>query len=137
MNQEEYYIGQIFKGKYPVGAAIWCNKNNAQIIKVDEYTYQIIPIPEPAIPTKEEQVANRAAAYQNEVDPITSHISRLRDKKQTAEIKEEINLLIAERDAKVEEIKERYPYPTDPIYEEQEEVEEAIVEDSKSEEIKE
>lgn len=68
-------------------------------------------------PTHDEQSEKRALAYQNEVDPITAHISRLRDKEQTEEIVAEIAELIAERDAKVEEIKARYPYPTDPIIE--------------------
>lgn len=67
---------------------------------------------EPLPPTKEEQEQNRANAYQQEVDPITSHISRLRDTNpMTEEIEQEIAQLIEERDAKVEEIKERYPYP--------------------------
>lgn len=68
-------------------------------------------------PTKEEQSAKRATAYLAEVDPITAHISRLRDLEQTSEIEEEITELIAEREEKVAEIKERYPYPTDPIFE--------------------
>lgn len=67
--------------------------------------------PEKPIPTKEEQEQNRAFAYQQDVDPITSHIQRLRDMEQTEEIIAEINQLIIERDAKVEEIKARYPYP--------------------------
>lgn len=66
-------------------------------------------------PTHEEQSEKRAAAYQAEVDPITSHIQRLRDIDPVPQ--EEIDELIAERDAKVEEIKQRYPYPTDPITE--------------------
>ena len=66
-------------------------------------------------PTHEEQSEKRAAAYQAEVDPITSHIQRLRDIDPVPQ--EEIDELIAERDAKVAEIKERYPYPTDPITE--------------------
>ena len=74
--------------------------------------------PEPPAPSKEEQSEKRAEAYRVEVDPITSHIQRLRDAKQTEEIVAEIAELIAERDAKVAEIKERYPYPTDPITEE-------------------
>lgn len=64
-------------------------------------------------PSKEEQSEKRAEAYRVEVDPITSHISRLRDAEQTEEIAAEIAELIAERDAKVEEIKERYPYPVE------------------------
>ena len=64
-------------------------------------------------PTEEEQKENRARAYKEEVDPITSHIQRLRDKEQTEEIITKINELIAERDKKVQEIVDRYPYPVD------------------------
>ena len=81
----------------------------------DWYIVGFAPV-KPA-PSKEEQSEKRAAAYQQEVDPITSHIQRLRDAEQTEEIAAEIAELIAERDAKVAEIKERYPYPTDPITE--------------------
>lgn len=69
----------------------------------------ILTIDVPA-PTDEEQSKNRAAAYLVEVDPITSHINRLRDKEQTEEVVAEIAELIVERDEKVEEIKKRYPY---------------------------
>lgn len=62
-------------------------------------------------PTKEEQEQNRAFAYQQDVDPITSHIQRLRDMEQTEEIVAEIEQLKLERDTKVEEIKACYPYP--------------------------
>ena len=62
-------------------------------------------------PSHDEQSEKRAAAYQQEVDPITAHIQRLRDMEQTEEIQQEIAELIAERDTKVAEIKERYPYP--------------------------
>lgn len=66
---------------------------------------------EPLPPTEEEQRENRARAYQAEVDPITAHIQRLRDEEQTEEVIAEINELINERALKVEEIRERYPYP--------------------------
>ena len=49
----------------------------------------------------------RASAYALEVDPITSHIQRLRDEEGT---EQEIAELINERALKVEEIKQRYPY---------------------------
>ena len=118
----EYYIGQIFDGIYPPEAANWCNANNATIEEkhrlennVDVRYYEICAIPELPAPTHDEQSEKRALAYQNEVDPITAHISRLRDTEQTEEVVAEIAELIAERDAKVEEIKARYPYPTDPI----------------------
>ena len=58
----------------------------------------------------EYQSEQREKAYEAEVDNITAHIQRLRDKEQTPEVQEQIAELIAERDAKVEEIKARYPY---------------------------
>ena len=56
----------------------------------------------------EEMKQARANAYSIEVDPITSHIQRLKDKDPIPE--GEIAELIAEREAKVQEIKERFPY---------------------------
>ena len=64
-------------------------------------------------PTKEEQSAKRETAYVDEVDPITCHINRLKDEEQTPEIEQEIEELKQERSAQVEEIKERFPYPTE------------------------
>ena len=84
----------------------------------DQYEGEYLLKSEIPAPSKEEQSEKRALAYQQEVDPITSHISRLRDEEQTEEIAAEIAELIAERDAKVAEIRQRYPYPTDPITEE-------------------
>ena len=66
-------------------------------------------------PTKEEQQKAREKAYIAEVDPITCHINRLKDEEQTAEIIAEIASLVEERKAKVEEIKQRYPYSEDVI----------------------
>lgn len=55
----------------------------------------------------EYQSQMREKAYVAEIDPITAHIQRLRDDDpESAEIAE----LIAERTAKRNEIKERYPY---------------------------
>lgn len=66
-------------------------------------------------PTDEEQKQKRAAAYQVEVDPITSHIQRLRDLEQTEDIIQKINELIIERKQKVLDIQEKYPYNTQEI----------------------
>lgn len=52
----------------------------------------------------------RALAYQQEVDPITAHISRLKDEEQTKEIIAKIEELKAERTEKRNAIKERFPY---------------------------
>lgn len=61
-------------------------------------------------PTHEEVSQIRASEYQAKVDPITAHISRLRDKEQTEEVVVEIADLIAERNALVEQIKAEHPY---------------------------
>lgn len=66
-------------------------------------------------PTREEISALRERDYKAEVDPITCHIQRLGDEEQTAEVITGIANLVAERKAKVEEIKARYPYPVEPI----------------------
>lgn len=58
---------------------------------------------------RERQKEKRAQAYLVEVDPITMHIQRERDKAEPDN--EKIAALIAERGIKVAEIKERYPYP--------------------------
>ena len=69
--------------------------------------------PEKPAPTEEEQRQNREQAYILEVDPITCHINRLKDEEQTPEIEAEIESLKQERSGKVEEIKERFPYPVE------------------------
>ena len=112
---EEFYVGQIFEGSYPPEAANACNQNGWFIDVIGDHRYEIKEIPEPTPPTHEDVRRARAAAYQYEVDPLTSHISRLRDEEQTEEIIAEIEELKAERTAKVEGIKERYPYPDEEV----------------------
>lgn len=90
--------------------AEWCNENGGYMIVEDGKYYKVAPIPEPTPPTDEEIRQMREKAYEADVDPITAHIQRLRDMEQTEEVKAEIAELIAERDIKVAEIKERYPY---------------------------
>lgn len=43
----EFSIGQIFTSEYPPEAAVWCNKNNAYIVRVDN-KYEIKEIPGPS-----------------------------------------------------------------------------------------
>ena len=69
--------------------------------------------PEKPVPTKEEQQKAREEAYIAKVDPITCHINRLKDEEQTAEVIAEIAQLVEERKAKVEDIKQRFPYPVE------------------------
>lgn len=64
-------------------------------------------------PTREEVEANRALLYKELIDPITSHISRLRDEEQTDDILAQIEALKAERQAKIDEVKKLHPYPVE------------------------
>ena len=103
----EFYIGQIFEGKYPPEAAIWCNQNNAYIEKIGNHKYEIKEVVVPA-PTKEEQEQARANAYASEIDPL--HARKFR-KSILGEWTEEDE---AEYVAKVKELSAeivaRYPY---------------------------
>ena len=101
---------KLTKENYTQGA-IWCNENNCII----NSNWVIEAIPEPLPPTKEEQQKARENAYRVDVDPITCHINRLKDEEQTPEVIAEIASLVEERKAKVEEIKQRYPYSEEVI----------------------
>lgn len=77
----------------------------------DQYNGEYLLKSDIPSPTVEEQKEKRAQAYLTEVDPITAHIQRERDEADPDE--EKITALIGERNQKVQEIKERYPYPED------------------------
>jgi len=114
MNQE-YYIGQIFNGKYPPMAAVWCNSHNAYIEKIGDGVYEIKAIPEPPAPTKEQQEQARANAYAAEIDPLHARKARKTILGEwTDDDETEYVAKVKELSA---EIAERYPYPTDPITE--------------------
>jgi len=116
----EYYIGQIFEGKYPPMAACWANANQAYIEKIDGNRYEIKAIPPAPAPTKEEQEQARANAYASEIDPLHARKAR---KTILGEWTDEDE---AEYVAKVKELSAsivaRYPYPTDPIFAENNEI---------------
>ena len=64
---------------------------------------------EPLPPTEEEQRENRARAYQVEVDPLMAEYNRKKTFNLFEEGEEEA--LLIEVEDRVEEIKQRYPYP--------------------------
>lgn len=74
--------------------------------------FQIAEVP-PYIPTVDDIKALREQAYIRKVDKITCHINRLKDEEQTEKVVAEIEALKQERTAKVEEIKQKYPYPAE------------------------
>ena len=64
---------------------------------------------EPLPPTEEEQRENRARAYKEEVDHLMAEYNRKKTFNLFEEGEEEA--LLIEVEARVEEIKQRYPYP--------------------------
>ena len=96
-----------YTNKQYADLAVYCNANNCHIEDKGEYL-ESVENPK-YIPTDEEIRQLRAEAYALEVDCITAHIQRLRDENPIPE--DEISALIEERALKVEEIKQRYPYP--------------------------
>lgn len=79
------------------------------------YNNEYVLVSEIPPKTYEEIRVLRNLAYKENVDEITLHIQRLRDKEQTEEIVSKIEALIKERDEKVQEIEEKYPYPEETI----------------------
>lgn len=121
------YIDGTYDEKFNEAKA-WCNANKAILTEIIERRengkryFQINKIPEPKpapvvekVLTKEDIRLIRAEAYAIAVDPLTAHIQRLRDEEQTKEIKAEIEALLAERKARVAQIKEQNPYPVEEV----------------------
>lgn len=107
----DFYIGQIFEGKYPPEAAAWCNVNNAFIEKIGEHLYEIKATPEPPPPTYEEIDKLRIEYRKEHIDDKT--IARMRktaNKTWTEEDEKAYLALDAEVTAYIEE---HYPYPVE------------------------
>lgn len=103
--------------------AAYCNQNNCHIEDKGSYLEAVENVA--PVLTKEQVEQARADLYRSEVDPITCHINRLKDEEQTEEVIAEIATLVEERKAKIEEIKQMYPYP----------VEEKLINVEESEEV--
>lgn len=86
--------------------AVYCNSNNCHIEDKGDYLEAVEN--EPYVPTDEEQRQARADAYAVEVDPLMSEYNRKKTFNLFEEDEEET--LKQEIQAKVAEIKERYPY---------------------------
>lgn len=110
MNQE-YYIGQVFEGKYPPMAAVWCNQNNAFIEKIDDNRYEIKEVPPAPAPTHEDIEKARVAYRREHIDDET--LCRLRKQANgtwTQEMEDAYLALDAEVTAYIEEY---LPYPVE------------------------
>ncbi|MBE6443585.1 MAG: hypothetical protein E7020_02835 [Alphaproteobacteria bacterium] len=103
-------IGTKVTKKNYTKAAIWCNKNNATI---NPLNWQIETLNNNI--SINEIKAKRALLYFNQIDPITSQISRLKDELSNEIIAAKIEYLINLRAYKIAVIKSQNPYPTEEI----------------------
>ena len=113
MANETFYIGQIFEGKYPPAAAVWCNANNAFIDVIGDHRYEIKAIPEPPAPTKDDIKQMRIEYRHSHIDDQTMERNR---KMANGTWTEEDETAYLALDAEVTAyIEERLPYLADPI----------------------
>ena len=109
LNDQEFYIGEIFDGIYPPEAAIWCNTHNAFIEQIGDRRYEIKEIPPAPAPTREDVDCARIAYRREHIDDRT--IARMRKQANgtwTPEDEIEYLALDAEVTAYIEE---NLPYP--------------------------
>ena len=108
LNDQEFYIGEIFEGKYPPEAAIWCNSHNTFIEALGDGRYEIKEVVVPA-PTREDIEEARIAYRRRHIDNET--LRRMRKQANntwTPEDEAEYLALDAEVTAYIEE---HFPYP--------------------------
>lgn len=121
----EYYDGQILKNSQEhKDFANWTNSHGNKFSDTanGDGTYTVYAIPPAPAPTKEEQELARKAAYTAEIDPL--HARKMRKTILGEWTEEDEAEYVAQVKALSAEIVERYPYPTDPIVEEEEDVNE-------------
>ena len=109
LNDQEFYIGEIFDGIYPPEAAIWCNSHNAYIEDLGNKRYKIKEVPPAPAPTREDVDRARIAYRREHIDDRT--IARMRKQANgtwTPEDEIEYLALDAEVTAYIEE---NLPYP--------------------------
>lgn len=109
LNDQEFYIGEIFDGIYPPEAAIWCNSHNAYIEDLGNKRYEIKEVPPAPAPTREDVDRARIAYRREHIDDRT--IARMRKQANgtwTPEDEIEYLALDAEVTAYIEE---NLPYP--------------------------
>lgn len=101
---QEFYVGQIFDGKYPADAAVWCNKNSAYIEKIGDKQYEIKAKPEP---TAEEIKQARIAELKDQLNGTDYKIIKCSECSLAGvELPYDIAALHAERQALRDEINE-------------------------------
>ena len=95
---ENFYIGQTFENDYPMEAAVWCNDNEATIIRNEEGFYEIIDL-KAQTPSVEEQMLE----YQLYLDDTDWYVVRYSET--GVEIPEEIRQKRQEARNKINELR--------------------------------
>lgn len=109
LNDQEFYIGEIFDGIYPPEAAIWCNTHNAFIEQIGDRRYEIKEIPPAPAPTREDVDRARIAYRREHIDDRT--IARMRKQANGTWMPEdEIEYLALDAEVTAY-IEENLPYP--------------------------
>lgn len=106
MEEQEFYIGQIFEGSYPPEAAYFCNANNAFIDVIGERRYEIKEVPGP---TEEEIKQARIAELKGQLDSTDYVIIKIAEADTTeeqAQLREHYAEVITNRKAWRAEINE-------------------------------
>lgn len=106
MEEQEFYVGQIFEGSYPPAAATACNQNGWFIDVIGERRYEIKAVPEP---TEEEIKQRRIAELKGQLDStdyVVIKITESDDAEEQAQLREEYAEVITNRKAWRAEINE-------------------------------
>lgn len=102
MEEQEFYIGQIFDGVYPPMAAVWCNANNAFIDVIGERRYEIKAVPGPS---EEEIKQARIAELKGQLDSTDYKVIKCAESQLAGvELPYDVAALHAERQALRDEI---------------------------------
>lgn len=102
MEEQEFYIGQIFDGVYPPMAAVWCNANHAFIDVIGERRYEIKEVPGPS---EEEIKQARIAELKAQLDGTDYKVIKCAESQLAGvELPYDIAALHAERQALRDEI---------------------------------
>ena len=104
MEEQEFYIGQIFEGTYPPSAACWANVNNAFIDVIGDRRYEIKAVPGP---TEEEIKQARIAELKAQLGDTDYKVIKCAESQLAGlDLPYDIATLHAERQALRDEINE-------------------------------
>ena len=106
MEEQEFYIGQIFEEEYPPAAATACNQNGWFIDVIGERRYEIKAVPGP---TEEEIKQARIWELKTQLsntDYVVIKIAESADAEEQAQLREEYAEVITNRKAWRAEINE-------------------------------